>query len=357
MKKELEQLRDDFLNAIKTAADTTGLEDLRVEYLGRKGKLAKSMKKLPGLANELKKEMGQFGNEVKNVLETAFSEAHGVLHQVEQKSRHEAERIDITIPGTVPPLGSLHLVTQAIEEVASIFTRLGFVRVRHPEIDWDWYAFESLNMPKNHAARDEWETFFIKDPKEDKIQTGEKGKVVLTPHTTNSMVREIEKGNLPIRMMNINKTYRRQSDISHIPMFHQFEGLLIDRGVNISELKGIFDFFVKNFFGPDRKVRLRPHHFRFTEPSFELDISCDVCKGTGKMNNANCRLCKEGWLELGGAGMVHPNVLKAGGLDPDEYSGLAFGWGVERTMMMKSGLNIADIRVLYKNDLRFLNQF
>jgi len=229
--------------------------------------------------------------------------------------------------------------------------------VRHPEVDWDRYAFESLNLPKDHPARDEWETFFIASDQPEQIAEGKKGKIVLTPHTSNGQVREMEKGHLPIRMMNINKTYRRQSDVSHAPMFHQFEGLMIDKDVTISELKGVIDFFVKQFFGTERLVRLRPFHFRFTEPSFEIDISCAVCKGTGQLGNDRCRLCKEGWHELGGAGMVHPNVLKAGGIDREVHTGFAFGFGVERTMMMKSGLNIDDIRILYKNDLRFLEQF
>ena len=181
--------------------------------------------------------------------------------------------------------------------------------------------------------------------------------MVLTPHTSNAQVREMEQSELPIRMININRTYRRQSDITHVPMFHQFEGLVIDKGITIADLKGTLDFFAQNFFGADRKTRLRPHHFRFTEPSFEIDITCDQCKGEGKIDGLKCRTCKEGWLELGGAGMVHPNVLQAGGVDPEEYSGFAFGWGVERTLMMKSGINVGDIRVLYKNDLRFLKQF
>ncbi len=258
-----------------------------------------------------------------------------------------------------PRQGHLHLTSQAIEEISQIFGHLGFVRVRHPEVDWDWYAFESLNMPKDHPARDEWETFFVRGPgTEASVAQGEKGKIVLTPHTSNGQVREMEKGTLPIRMININKCYRRQSDASHTPMFHQFDGLMIDEGVSVTHLKGVIDFFVKRYFSPDRETRLRPFHFRFTEPSFEIDITCDVCSGRGSRSDGKkCRLCKEGWLELGGAGMVHPNVLKAGGIDNERYGGFAFGWGVERTLMMRSGLNIDDIRILYKNDLRFLEQF
>jgi phenylalanyl-tRNA synthetase alpha chain len=208
-------------------------------------------------------------------------------------------------------------------------------------------------MPSDHPARDEWETFFMDAPPHAKL-----GKMVLTPHTSSGQAREMHRGELPIRMINISKTYRRQIDVSHVPMFHQFEGLMVDKNVSVTHLKGVLDYFAKAFFGPERKTRLRPFHFRFTEPSFEVDISCGICGGTGRLaEGGKCRLCKEGWLELGGAGMTHPNVLKAGGIDPEEYGAFAFGWGVERTMMMKSGVKIDDIRELYRNDLRFLRQF
>lgn len=356
MKSELETLRDQFLAQVKELTSSDALEALRIEFLGRKGKVAQLMKQLPSLAEDARKEAGQVANDVKKTIEGAFSDMQKQLQQQEQADAQQQEWIDITEPGIAPGQGHIHIVNQAIEDFADIFKQLGFVRVRHPEVEWDYYAFEALNMPKNHPARDEWETFFIADG--ENVQTGDKGKMVLTPHTSNGQVREMEKGHVPIRMLNINRTYRRQSDVTHSPMFHQFEGLMIDKGVTITQLKGVFDFFVKTYFGEDRETRLRPYHFRFTEPSFELDITCNQCKGTGVMPSGdNCRVCKEGWLELGGAGMVHPNVIKAGGLDPDEYTGFAFGWGVERTMMMRAGLNIADIRLLYKNDLRFLKQF
>ena len=355
MKNELEQLKGEFLQALEDVSDSLGLEELRVQYLGRKGKLPQLMKALPSLAEDVRKEMGQLGNEVKRTLEEAFGEASELMHTKERQAEEQGDWIDVTQPGVQPALGHLHLTTQAIDEISTLFARLGFVRVRHPEVEWDHYAFETLNMPKSHPARDEWETFFIGDG--GRVEEGGKGKVVLTPHTSNGQVREMEKGRLPIRMININKTYRRQSDASHVPMFHQFEGLMIDKGVTITHLKGVFDFFVKEYFGAEREVRLRPFHFRFTEPSMELDITCGVCLGSGINEGGKCKICKEGWVELGGAGMVHPNVLKAGGLDPEVYSGFAFGWGVERTMAMKSNLNIDDIRVLYRNDLRFLEQF
>jgi phenylalanyl-tRNA synthetase alpha chain len=244
----------------------------------------------------------------------------------------------------------LHIVTQAIVEITRIFATIGFTRVRHPEVDWDYYPFESLNMPEDHPARDEWETFFIESQKS-KVKSQKFSKMVLTHHTSNGQVREMEKGKLPIRMINIAKCYRRQSDVSHVPMFHQFEGLFVDKNVSIGHLSGIFDYFVKQFYGSERKIRLRPFHFQFTEPSFEVDINCGICLGK------SCKLCKEGWLELGGAGMVHPTVLRNGGIDPDNYNGFAFGWGIERTYMMKGGTKLDDVRLLYSNDVRFLEQF
>lgn len=243
-------------------------------------------------------------------------------------------------------MGSLHLVTQAITEITKVFEGIGFERVRYPEVEWDYFAFEGLNMPEGHPARDEWETFFIDTPVNPKY-----GKMVLTPHTSSGQVREMLTKRLPLRMINIAKCYRRQSDVSHVPMFHQFEGLIVDEDISIVNLKGTLDYFARSFFGENRKTRLRPYHFQFTEPSFEIDISCGNCSGVG------CKLCKSGWLELGGAGMVHPNVLRAGKIDPTKYSGFAFGWGVERTYMMKGGTNIPDVRMLYSSDLRFLTQF
>ncbi len=349
------QLQTDALKVFSVIKTVDELEAARVNFLGRKGRLAEAMKDLSTMTDDAKREAGKQANDVKRTLEGAFAAAESRVIDADRAAKSEREWIDVTLPGSAPSIGHLHLSTQAIDEISQIFSHLGFNRARHPEVDWDYYAFEALNMPKDHPARDEWETFFVADG--DKVMTGEKGKMVLTPHTSNSQVREMEKGKLPIRMILIGKCYRRQSTARHLSMFHQFEGLMIDEKVSVTELKGVFDYFVKQYFGADRATRLRPYHFRFTEPSFELDISCVVCDGIGKIDGVKCKLCKEGWLELGGAGMVHPNVLKAGGLDPDKYTGFAFGWGVERTMMMRSGINIDDIRTLYKNDLRFLKQF
>ena len=362
MKSELEKIRHEALAALKKISSNAELEAFRVRYFGRKeGVLTRVMQSLGDLAEEERRILGQFSNEVKRTIEEALSETAA---DIESKSEAKAEWIDVTQPGATSPRGHLHITTRAIDEILRIFTPLGFVLRRYPEIDWDYYAFESLNMPTDHPARDEWETFFVDEPK------GKKGQLVLTPHTSNGQTREMERAlkewGMPIRMTNISKCYRRQSDVSHVPMFHQFEGFAIDRGVNLTHLKGTIEHFVVQFFGPDRKARFRPFHFRFTEPSFEIDISCGLCDGTGisppfkggeGRGGERCRMCKSGWLELGGAGMVHPSVLRAGGVDPKEYSGFAFGWGVERTYLMKAGLRIDDIRVLYKNDLQFLHQF
>lgn len=337
MEEKILRIKNEALSLLIEIGSEKELEKLRVYYLGKKGKVNSLLKELKKLSDEERRSGGRLINELKEILEGEFGEAKKKLSKGKKR-----ERIDITIKGKKPDLGSLHIISRAIWEIEEIFKQIGFTRASYPEVENDWYAFESLNMPENHPARDEWETFFIE---------GKSG-LVLTPHTSSGQVREMEKrGRVPIRMINIAKCYRRQADVSHSQMFHQFEGLVVDKNISIVHLKGTIDYFVKSFFGKDRKSRIRPYDFRFTEPSFEVDVTCSVCKGKG------CRLCKEGWLELGGAGMVHPAVLKNGGLDPGKYTGFAFGWGVERTYMMKEGLKVDDIRLLYRNDLRFLKQF
>ncbi|OGY44787.1 MAG: phenylalanine--tRNA ligase subunit alpha [Candidatus Buchananbacteria bacterium RIFCSPHIGHO2_01_FULL_39_14] len=343
MKEKIKQLKNDFFNEIEKISDLTALEKIEIKYLGRKaGELTKILRQLRDLPVTERQEIGVLANQLKKELAQKIREVFQLL----KNQASQSAVFDVTVPGLKPTEGHKHLVTQAIEEIVEIFERIGFSRRRYPEVEWEWYAFESLNMPPNHPARDEWETFFI-----DLKPVGPKGQRILTPHTSSGQVREMEKGQLPIRMINISKCYRRQIDISHVPMFHQFEGLLIDQQVTIADLKGTLDYFVKQFFGSNRRARIRPSHFQFTEPSFEVDVSCGLCDGQG------CKMCKAGWLELGGAGMIHPNVLKAGKVDPKKYSGFAFGWGVERCYLMKAGLSIPDIRMLYQNDLRFLNQF
>lgn len=335
--------------------------ELKTKYLGKKGYFNQLAKLISEIQPQEKKEAGQLLNEFKNYLENNFSQS-----DKKTKSTH----FDFTLPGSKSAVGHLHPISQAMAEITNIFEKVGFTRVRYPEVDWDWYVFESLNMPPSHPARDEWETFFVDAPelahdiaydakeprKRHPSLVG--GKMVLTTHTSNGQVREMERlKNPPIRMINIAKCYRRQQDATHTQMFHQFEGLVVDKGINIQHLKGTLDYFAQEFYGPGTKSRIRPFHFQFTEPSFEVDFSCHICQGTGKKDGEKCKFCKSGWHEVGGAGMVHPNVLKAGGIDPDVYTGFAFGWGVERTYTLKEGLNIDDIRLLYSGDLRFLRQF
>ncbi len=340
----MEKQIDEVVAKAKTKIDQTAthgnLANLYPEIFGKNSELVGLTKNISQLPNEQKAPAGQAINKAKKDLEEYYNQA-----LTKTKGTRAKKAIDPTEPGKKQTVGHLHLVSQAMEEIVEIFTKLGFSLQSYPEIDWDYYAFESLNMPKNHPARDDWETFFINAESKPHF-----GSQVLTPHTSNGQVREMERVKTPpIRMINISRCYRRQIDVSHTPMFHQIEGLLIDKDVSISQLKGTFDFFTTNFFGKSRVTRLRPHHFRFTEPSFEVDVTCGVCMGKG------CRICKQGWLELGGAGMVHPKVLKAGNIDPDKYTGFACGWGIERTIAMKR--NIPDIRMLFQNDIRFLEQF
>jgi len=339
---KVQNLKNQAISAILEAENENDLERLRVHYLGRKGEITQLIKELPSLDPEARKEAGHLLNDVKRAIEQTLAEAKG--DRAAKKVDLEKEWLDVTAPGKKTTLGHLHLITQAIREITDIFEKIGFTRVSHHEVEWDWYAFEGLNMPFNHPARDIWETFFI-----DNLKNKKYGEGVLTPHTSSGQLREMEHTKPPIRMLNIAKCYRRQSDVSHAPMFYQFEGLVIDKNIAINHLKGTLDYFAKQYFGPDRKTRIRPYHFRFTEPSFEFDVTCIICGGKG------CRLCKEGWLELGGSGMVHPLVLKNGGIDPEKYSGFAWGWGVERVFMMKH--KIPDIRLLFSGDLKFLNQF
>ena len=337
-KETIEEIKKRFSKDLSGVNTVKDLELLEVKYLGRQGEINLLFKTLP-LKDDPR--IGKAINDLKNSSQQQLSDKLSVLLNQAPK-----DTFDVTIPGTPLPKGTRHLITQAIEEIEDIFTRLGFVRRRYPEVETDWYYAEGLNIPKDHPARDDQETFYVAND------------VVLTAHTSNGQLREMERVKTPpIKMINIGKTYRRQADTSHSTMFHQFEGLLIDKNINITHLVGVMDYFAKSFFGNDRNIRLRPHHFQFTEPSFEIDINCGLCHGTGEIKNSPCKFCKSGWLELGGSGMVHPNVLKNGGIDPEIYSGFAFGWGVERVLMMKSGLNLPDLRLLYTDDLRFLKQF
>lgn len=334
---------------ISSCKTLSALEELEIKYLGRNGLVNEEMKKMKDMSVEEKKEFGKDMNSIKQGITAALAEKRSELQQKEEGSA----KVDVTLPGDKYPAGSLHLVTYAIEEISRIFEKIGFVRMSYPEIEWEYFSFDSLNMPSDHPARDDFETFFMDAPAHPEF-----GKMVMTPHTSSGQNREMKRlGKPPIRMINISKTYRPNWDTTHTPMFHQFEGMVIDEGVNITHLKGTIDYFAKEFFGPERKTRLRPFHFQFTEPSFEVDITCDLCGGTGEYKGNKCPTCKQGWLELGGSGFMHPNVLKAGGIDPEKYTGWAFGLGVERVMMMKGGIKLPDLRMMYGDDIRFLEQF
>ncbi len=343
------------LSSVNSLAD---LEQLEINYLGRKGIVNKLFTDMKSVETSQKGAFGKMINEVKQDVTTQLENKKKLLTEATLNNVWT----DVSLPGEKPSKGSLHLVTYAIEEISTIFERIGFARSSYPEVEWEYFSFESLNMPPGHPARDDFETFFVDAPEHAKY-----GRMVLTPHTSNGQVREMLRVKTPpIAMINISKTYRPNWDVSHTPMFHQFEGLCIDEGITIANLKGTIEYFATNFFGPNRKIRLRPYHFQFTEPSFEVDISCDICDGTGFIssvilstakNPQKCKLCKQGWLELGGAGMVHPNVLKEGKIDTNKYSGFAFGFGIERVYMMKGGLKLDDLRTIYSGDIRFLEQF
>lgn len=340
MREQILNLKNEALSLVTEAKDKKELESLRIAFLGRKGKLTQLIKEIPNLPVEEKAQIGRLANEAKRTIENALATQTSSL----KPQASDKEWLDVTAPGIKPLQGHLHLITQTIREITSIFEKIGFVRIRYPEAEWSWYAFEGLNMPENHPARDEFETFYIDAPNHPRY-----GPMLLTPHTSSGQLREMARTKPPIRMINIAKCYRPNYDISHTPMFHQFEGLVIDKNIAIPHLKGTLDYFAQQYFRKERKTRIRPFHFRFTEPSFEVDVTCGLC------NSKGCRFCKEGWLELGGSGMVHPVVLKNGGIDPEKYTGFAFGWGVERVLTMK--YKIPDIRLLFEGDLRFLNQF
>lgn len=342
LKTTITQLKKEF-----DAESKTNLEALESKYLGKKGLVNDLLSQIKQVPTAMRPQAGKLLNELKENLE------HQLDLLGESLEPQPVPKIDLTLPGQKPKVGHLHPVSQAIEEISQIFRQIGFIRARYPEVDWDYYVFEALNMPPNHPARDEWETFFVDQPDHPK-----KGSMVLTTHTSNGQVREMERvGEPPIRMINIARCYRRQQDVTHTQMFHQFEGLVIDEGINIQHLKGTLDYFAREFYGPATKSRIRPFHFQFTEPSFEVDFSCHICGGSGQIDGQDCRFCKSGWHEVGGAGMVHPNVLRAGGIDPEKYTGFAFGWGVERTYSLREGLKIDDIRLFYSDELRFLEQF
>ncbi|MCR4329170.1 MAG: phenylalanine--tRNA ligase subunit alpha [Candidatus Roizmanbacteria bacterium] len=333
-----------YVRSLENASSLEDLLKIHIEIFGKKGYFAHLFQTLAQESDmEKKKTMGAFFNTEKQKLEHVFSKRQDEFLQTKQDVVG-----DVTVPGIGPKLGSMHIVTSAIEEIRRIYSRIGFYQYSYPEVEWEYFSFEALNMPADHPARDDFETFFVDGPVSKKY-----GRMVLTPHTSNGQVREMLRlGKPPIRMINIARCYRPNWDVTHVPMMHQFEGLCVDKGISIQHLKGTMSYFAREFFGYDVKTRLRPHNFEFTEPSFEVDISCIHCNGTGITKEGKCRICKSGWLELGGSGLVHPNVLKAGGIDSSVYSGWAFGFGIERVAMIK--YQIDDIRKLYSGELRYV---
>jgi len=347
MEIDIEQEKKHALDHIKSSTSLPVLIQIETELLGRNGKINLLLKQLMKIKPEKRKLAGMSINVMKQEIASLIAKKKKELTQT-----IDSEKIDTTMPGITIPSGTLHPVTIAITEISTIFSKLGFIRMSYPEVEWEYLAFDALNMPKTHPARDDFETTFVSGDSHPKY-----GKMILTPHTSSGQIREMWRlKKPPIRMINIGKCYRPNWDATHTPMFHQFEGLCVDENINITHLKGALDFFGKEYFGEATQTRLRPHHFQFTEPSFEVDISCTMCRGSGKLeDNSKCKVCKSGWLELGGTGIVHPNVLKAGNIDSEKYSGWAFGFGIERVIMMKYGVD--DIRNYYSGDMRFLNQF
>ncbi len=335
----------DTLNRIRAAAmeqlasPTADLEQIRIQYLGKKGELTAVLRGMGKLSAEERPVIGQLANEVRADIEAAIAEAAEKHATAALAQKLVDERIDVTMPGRAPARGHRHPLAIVQREMEEIFIGMGFQIAEGPEIEYDYYNFQALNIPENHPARDTQDTFYITD------------NILLRSQTSPVQVRVMEKQQPPIRVISPGRVYRSDAlDATHSPLFHQMEGLVVDKGITMGDLKGMLELFARQMFGAETRIRFRPHHFPFTEPSAEVDVSCFACGGKG------CRLCKgEGWIEILGAGMVHPNVLRGCNVDPEVYSGFAFGMGLERVTMLK--YHIDDIRLLYENDLRFLSQF
>lgn len=339
MKDALEKIKQQAIGTLNTCTDMKVLEDLRVKLLGKKGELTSILKQMGGLSAEERPKMGQLANEVREAIEEELSKKLTALKAAHLEHQLKSEKLDVTMPGSVPTLGKAHPLTLVMDEIKEIFLGMGFDVVSGPEVEKDYYNFEALNMPKDHPARDTQDTFYITE------------NILLRTQTSSVQIRTMEKQAPPIRVISPGRVYRSDAvDATHSPLFHQIEGLVVDKNLTMADLKGTLEIFVKRLYGDDAVVRFRPHHFAFTEPSAEVDVMCFNCQGKG------CRLCKgEGWIEILGCGMVHPKVLSTCGIDPEEYSGFAFGMGLERIVMRR--FNIDDLRLFYENDLRFLNQF
>ncbi len=339
MKERLEAIRQEAQEQLAACATKADLEALRVRYLGKKGELTALLRGMGALTPEERPKMGALVNQVRSELEGAMEEKITALDNAELERRLQEEQLDVTVPGIHSAYGKKHPLTQVLDEIKDIFLGMGFQIATGPEVELDHYNFEALNMPKNHPARDTQDTFYITE------------NILLRTQTSPMQVRVMEKQKPPIKVIAPGRVYRSDEvDATHSPLFHQVEGLVVDKGIRMSDLKGTLELFAKRLYGDEAVVRFRPHHFSFTEPSAEMDIRCFSCGGKG------CRLCKgEGWIEILGAGMVHPKVLEGCGIDPEVYSGFAFGLGLERIVMRR--YNIDDLRLFFENDLRFLQQF
>lgn len=340
MEQEIQRIKDSALKDLKDVENKEELQELRVKYLGKKGLLTKVLRGMGKVPAELRPQLGQLANEVRQLLEGELDKWLTMLQEKERERKMAEEAIDITLPGRMAAGGHKHPLTKVLQEIKDIFTAIGFEVAEGPEVEYDYYNFEALNIPKGHPARDMQDSFYITD------------EVLLRTHTSPVQIRVLEKRvpDLPVWIIAPGKVYRRDDDATHSPMFHQVEGLLVDDHCTLGDLKGVLLAFVRRMFGQDREIRLRPSFFPFTEPSAEVDVSCINCKGEG------CRVCSgTGWLEVLGCGMVHPKVLANTGYDPEEVIGFAFGMGVERIAMLKYGIN--DLRLFFDNDIRFLRQF
>ena len=337
MKEKLLEIKAKALSLL--SEDSCDVEDIRIKYLGKKGELTAVLRGMGQLSPEERPVIGQLANDVRADIEKAITEKKASAEKEMLEKKLRSEKIDVTMPASALKAGHIHPLTKVQRELEDIFIGLGFSIAEGPEVEYDYYNFQALNIPENHPARDTQDTFYITN------------NILLRSQTSPVQVRTMEVQKPPIRIISPGRVYRSDAvDATHSPLFHQLEGLVVDKGVTMGDLKGILELFAQRMFGENTKIRFRPHHFPFTEPSAEVDVSCFACGGKG------CRVCKgEGWIEILGAGMVHPNVLRGCDIDPDVYSGFAFGMGIERIVMTK--YNIDDMRLLYENDTRFLSQF
>lgn len=339
MKQQLEEIKSRAAAALANAKLPQEIDELRVRFLGKKGELTGILKQMGKLSPEERPVIGQLANEVRSWIETDIETRLTEIKASQMAARLESEKLDVTLPGKRPQFGGKHPLSIVLDEIKEIFIGMGFEIADGPEVETDYYNFEALNIPKDHPARDTQDTFYIND------------NILLRTQTSPVQVRVMEQKKPPIRIISPGRVYRSDAlDATHSPLFHQIEGLVVDKGITFADLKGTLETFIKRLYGEDSVVRFRPHHFPFTEPSAEVDVQCFNCKGEG------CRLCKgEGWIEILGCGMVHPKVLSNCGIDPEVYSGFALGMGLERVVMRR--YNIDDIRLFYENDVRFLKQF